>query len=107
MDKHKQLYDFMVENYKEKEYVTGFLGEGLDSTGTPHNFKDNADSWFQISLADFPERWDSYSNYDQEHDTLIIWGRGIGIVYKEGQWAMKADGTIPIMSSESTIYPIF
>lgn len=50
---------------------------------------------------------EAYFYYDEKEDTLANWGRGIGLIYRKGEWAKREDGTIPIIKQEELNYEIY
>lgn len=101
MTRHEELYQFMKKNYEEREIVQCIIGKCKGLYGE----LDGKDISYTINMA-FGKGINDLNYYDPEADTLYIWGRGGGLVYKQGQWAMKEDGTIPVMP-DSLSYSIY
>lgn len=94
MTKHEELYKFMKEHYVESERVACIPGPFIRNDELQ-----NGSDEIGISFSD-KGNISQYSYYDEKNDTLCVWGRNLGLVYKQGVWATKKDGTIPMMSQE-------
>lgn len=46
-------------------------------------------------------------HYDEENDTLGNWGRGMGLIYRKGEWAQPADRIIPKIEEKQFSYQIY
>lgn len=82
--KINKLLKILRKRYKEEEKVTCLEGEFMNYAKE----RDQSDLHFRICIPP-NNTHDSYFHYDEKDDTLCIWGRGIGLVYKQGYWAAK------------------
>lgn len=82
--KINKLLKILRERYKEEEKVTCLEGEFMNYAKK----RVQSDPHFRICISP-NNTHDSYFYYDEKDDTLCVWGRGIGLVYKQGYWAAK------------------
>ena len=85
-----KLLEILRERYSESERVTCIEGEfasfdkGRDRSGPD----------FKMCIPSNNENGNLF-HYDEKEDTLCVWGRGIGLVYKQGYWAAKTGESGP------------
>jgi len=98
-----KLLKILRKRYVEEEKITCLEGEfmaydGNNRVGSPK---------VNMSLPSSNIQDEGF-HYDEKADTLCVWGRGIGLVYKQGYWAAKKgeDGPqyIPIIFNSPEIY---
>lgn len=96
MTKSEELIVEARRRYKDEDEVNVIPGGFV---GISKIWEEKSDWHFRISPMDN----DSYY-YDDKNDTLCIWGRGIGLIYKQGVWATKKGEPAPVMELIYSIY---
>lgn len=77
MDKRDELIAEANKRWKEGDIIQTIKGEFISYNG--ERFK--SDSHYSFSSGN------TYFHYDLEGDTLSNWGRGMGLIYRNGLWA--------------------
>ena len=86
-----KLLEILRERYSESERVTCIEGE---YTGLDGRHDKRSDEHFTICIPRSNVQNRGFY-YDEKEDTLCVWGRGIGLVYKQGYWAAKTGESGP------------
>ena len=80
MTTKQELIEEANKRYKTKEKIACLEGKYKAYNG----MRTSSDSHYRFN-GNHEE--DFY--YDEKEDTLCNWGRGIGLIYRKGQWALK------------------
>lgn len=101
--KINKLLKILRERYIEEEKVNCLEG-GFASFDKG---RDRSDPHFKMCIPSNNENG-SLFQYDEKEDTLCVWGRGMGLVYKQGYWAAKTGESgpqyIPVQVYSPEIY---
>lgn len=84
-----ELLKILRERYYECEKVTCLPGSFKDYKNC---IRKQSDTTFRMAIPSS----DKSFKYDEENDTLCVWGRGIGLIYKQGLWAAKEGELGPV-----------
>lgn len=87
--------------YKDGDFITPLQGCFLDYHDSTRTLSDPHYRFYAGNKADIP------FHYDEKADTLCNWGRGMGLIYRKGEWAAIGGKFVPESTLKTEIYQIY